>query len=80
MKKVILLSAALPFVFASCKKETKTADFATVTNNYFKEKNELEPLNATLNGQNEFNDQFVFEMTDSYRKKQADFFNKYESE
>ncbi|GAA4759154.1 MULTISPECIES: DUF885 domain-containing protein [Flavobacterium] len=80
MKKVILLSAALPFVFTSCKKETKTADFATVTNNYFKEKNELEPLNATLNGQNEFNDQFVFEMTDSYRKKQSDFFNKYESE
>lgn len=80
MKKVILLSAALPFVFASCKKETKTEDFATVTKNYFKDKNQLEPLNATLNGQNEFNDQFVFEMTDSYRKKQADFFNKYESE
>ncbi len=80
MKKVILLSAALPLLFGSCKKDTKTQDFATVTKNYFKEKNELEPLNATLNGQNEFNDQFVFEMTDSYRKKQADFFNKYESE
>ena len=80
MKKVILLSAALPFVFASCKKETKAEDFATVTKNYFKEKNELEPLNATLNGQNEFNDKFVFEMTDSYRKKQAEFYDKYESQ
>ncbi len=80
MKKVILLSAALPFVFASCKKETKAEDFAAVTKNYFKEKNELEPLNATLNGQNEFNDQFVFEMTDSYRKKQAKFYDKYESQ
>ena len=80
MKKVILLSAALPFVFASCKKETKAEDFAAVTKNYFNEKNELEPLNATLNGQNEFNDKFVFEMTDSYRKKQAEFYDKYETE
>ncbi|WP_136668566.1 DUF885 family protein [Flavobacterium sp. H122] len=80
MKKAILLTAALPFLFASCKKDSKSGDFATITKNYFKEKNELEPLNATLNGQNEYNDQFVFEMTDSYRKKQADFFDKYETE
>jgi uncharacterized protein (DUF885 family) len=80
MKKAILLSAVLPFFFASCKKDSKSGDFSTITKNYFKDKNELEPLNATLNGQNEFNDQFVFEMTDSYRKKQDDFYNKYETE
>lgn len=80
MKKAILLSAVLPFLFASCKKDSKSGDFSTITKNYFKDKNELEPLNATLNGQNEFNDQFVFEMTDSYRKKQDDFYNKYENE
>lgn len=80
MKKAILLSAFLPFIFSSCKKDSKSGDFAAITKNYFKDKNELEPLNATLNGQNEFNDQFVFEMTDSYRKKQAEFFDKYETE
>lgn len=80
MKKALLLSILFPVVFGSCKKESKTQDFATITQNYFKDKNELEPLNATLNGQNEFNDQFVFEMTDSYRKRQAEFFDRYESE
>ncbi|CAM3508036.1 DUF885 domain-containing protein [Flavobacterium saliperosum] len=53
-------------------------DFKSVTDDYFKEKNELNPLDATLNGQNEYNDQFVFEMTDAYRKKQGKFFDKYE--
>jgi uncharacterized protein (DUF885 family) len=40
----------------------------------------LNPLDATLNGQNQFNDQLQFEMTDSFRKKQGDFFDKYEQE
>jgi len=53
-------------------------DFKSITENYFDEKNALNPLDATLNGQNEYNDQFVFEMTDAYRKKQGDFFDKYE--
>lgn len=80
MKKAILLSAVLPFLFASWKKDSKSGDFSTITKNYFNDKNQLDPLNATLNGQSQYNDQFVFEMTDSYRKKQADFFNKYETE
>lgn len=54
-------------------------DFKTLTDNYFKEKNELYPLDATYNGQYEYNDQFVFEMTDAYLKKQADFFDSYET-
>ena len=55
-------------------------DFKSITDNYFREKNELAPLDATLNGQNEYNDQFVFEMTDAYRKKQGKFFDKYEKQ
>lgn len=55
-------------------------DFKSVTDNYFREKNELAPLDATLNGQNEYNGQFVFEMTDAYRKKQGNFFDKYEQQ
>ena len=55
-------------------------DFKSITENYFKEKNALNPLDATLNGQNEYNDQFVFEMTDAYREKQAKFFGNYEKQ
>ena len=37
----------------------------------------MSPLEATLNGQNKYNDQLVFEMTDSFRKKKKSFFEKY---
>ncbi len=55
-------------------------DFTALTKNYFDGKNKLAPLDATLNGQNEYNDQLVFEMTDSYRAEQKKFFEKYQSE
>lgn len=80
MKKIlfpILLIGSLSFI--SCKKESASS-FQSITKNYFEDKNSLEPLNATLNGQVKYNDLFVFEMTDSYRKKQSEFYNKYEQE
>lgn len=82
MNKTLILFSAMLFslLFVNCKKEEKMVDFKSITDNYFKEKNELNPLDATLNGQNEYNDQFVFEMTDAYRKKQGKFFDKYEKE
>jgi uncharacterized protein (DUF885 family) len=71
----------LSLFFIQCKTEMKrnmkTQDFKVITENYFKEKNTLNPLEATLNGQNEYNDQLVFEMTDSYRKKRGQFFDLY---
>jgi hypothetical protein len=33
----------------------------------------MDPLGATQSGQNQYNDQLQFEMTDSYRKSQAAF-------
>jgi uncharacterized protein (DUF885 family) len=82
MKKIyafsIIMFAAI--LFASCKSEEKMTDFKTLTDNYFKEKNALNPLDATLNGQSEFNDELVFEMTDSYRNKRKAFFEKYLNE
>lgn len=81
MKKITIFGIAMLSLLqlTGCSKKS-SQEFKALTQNYFKEKNELDPLNATLNGQNEFNDQFVFEMTDSYRKKQAEFFNKYQKE
>jgi uncharacterized protein (DUF885 family) len=67
-------------LFVNCKSEEKTGDINAVTKTYFEYKNALNPLEATQNGQNQFNDQLVYEMTDSHRKKQAEFYAKYEKE
>ena len=80
IKKPFYAIIVISILFTSCKSGEKTIDFKTITENYFNEKNELNPLDATLNGQEKYNDQLQFEMTDSYRKKQAVFFDKYQTE
>lgn len=77
-KKIFGLVIALSISLISCKKEAASTDFTALTKSYFDDKNVINPLGATLNGQNEYNDQLQFEMTDSYRKKQAAFYEKYE--
>ena len=80
MKKLatLLIVIITSIVLVNCKSEDKKQDFTALTKSYFDAKNALNPLSATQNGQNEYNDQFVFEMTDSYRKSQADFYEKFE--
>jgi len=78
--KTITAVLVLSLFFSRCKTNEKTADFKSITDNYFKDKNQLNPLDATLNGQNQYNDQLQFEMTDSYRKQQDNFYKKYENE
>lgn len=82
MRKIYSFSAIvlLSLLFVNCKSDEKPQDFKSITENYFKEKNELSPLEATFNGQNEQNDKLVFEMTDAYRSKKKAFFEKYLSE
>jgi len=73
---IILVS----LLFLNCKSEKKSQNFSAIAKSYFDGKNILNPLDATQNGQNEYNDQLQFEMTDSYRKKQAAFFDKNEKD
>jgi len=82
MKKtyIFLFAIALSILVANCKPNEKKQDFTALTKSYFDDKNALDPLSATQNSQNEYNDQLQFEMTDSYRKTQAIFFDKYEKE
>ncbi|MCZ8089499.1 MAG: DUF885 domain-containing protein [Flavobacterium sp.] len=82
MRKIYSFSAIviLSLLFANCKSDEKPQDFKSITDNYFNEKNELSPLEATFNGQTEQNDKLVFEMTDAYRSKKKAFFEKYLSE
>lgn len=74
------MTIVLSVFFGSCKSEDKKGNINNITKTYFEEKNALNPLDATQNGQSQFNDQLVFEMTDLHRKKQAEFYNKYESQ
>lgn len=82
MRKIYSFSAIviLSLLFANCKSDEKPQDLKSITDNYFNEKNELSPLEATFNGQTEQNDKLVFEMTDAYRSKKKAFFEKYLSE
>ena len=82
MKKINKISVIvlLSLLVVNCKSEKKEQNFKAITDAYFDGKNELNPLDATQNGQNEYNDKLVFEMTDSYRKKQAAFYDKFENE
>jgi len=67
MKKTIVLLIAISTstLLINCKSQDKKIDFSLLTTNYFKEKSALNPLEATQYGQNEYNDQLQFEMTDS---------------
>lgn len=76
MKKIILL-LSISLLLTNCNKNGKV-DFKKLTESYFDDKNVLDPLSATQNGQTQFDDKLQFEMTDSYRKMQADFYDKYE--
>ncbi|MFN3967731.1 DUF885 domain-containing protein [Flavobacterium sp.] len=82
MRNLYLFSAMIlsSLLFVNCKSEEKTGDINAITKSYFEYKNALNPLEATQNGQSQFNDQLVFEMTDYHRKKQAEFYAKYEQE
>jgi uncharacterized protein (DUF885 family) len=82
MKKLNTISVIvlLSLLVVNCKSDKKEQNFKAITDAYFDGKNELNPLDATQNGQNEYNDKLVFEMTDSYRKKQAAFYDKFENE
>jgi len=80
MKKIttLFILITVSFLSVNCKTNENKQDFSLLAKNYFDDKNALNPLDATQYGQNEYNAQLEFEMTDSYRKKQADFFDKYE--
>lgn len=78
--KTVSLLILLSIVVVNCKSEKSTQDFSAITKAYFDDKNALDPISATQNGQSEYNDKLVFEMTDSHRKNQAAFYDKYENE
>ena len=60
------------------KEEIKPNDtLAALFNNYYDQRMQLFPLEATANGDNRFNDLMPVDFTDSYRQKLHDFFSNY---
>ncbi len=79
MKKIkyFVILVCVSLLMINCKSDKKKQDFNSITDSYFKEKNKLNPLDATQNDQHEYDDQLAFEMTDSYRKSKKAFYEKY---
>ncbi len=63
----------------NCKTTEKAPDFTDLCKRYFDDKNKLNPLDATFSGQNEYNAELQLDMTDSFRKSQKAFYEKYQT-
>lgn len=86
MKKLLAL-LALPVVFASCKDQAvKTGDndsnkqMAAMLDNYWQERMQLFPVEATGYGDNRYNDKLTITIAGSFRDSLGRFFSKYLSE
>jgi uncharacterized protein (DUF885 family) len=82
MKKILLLVTVFG-MFTACKlsNENQNMDdnkeLASLLDKYYEERLQLFPLEATLNGDNRYNDKWYVDFTDSYRQKEKAFFNRY---
>lgn len=82
MKNLLLvISASLLLVACNNTTGTETKnesnkELASLLDQYWEERMQLFPLDATQNGDNRYNDKFPAEFTDSYRAKLKDFYER----
>jgi uncharacterized protein (DUF885 family) len=80
MKKAIFFLSII-IITSSCKSgkvnqvKEDNKDFASLLDKYYDERMHMFPLEATINGDNRFNNLLPADFTDSYRKKLIAFFN-----
>lgn len=83
--KTMQILLAIAVLFAACKQpstDTVQKDNTTLDSlfaSYYNESLELFPLQATMNGDNRYNDKMYADFTDSYREKLTAFYNKYKT-
>ena len=83
MKKLIIYSFLLITAGSSCKLSNTNPnmqdnkELAVLFDNYYEERLQLFPLEATAIGDNRYNDLLYADFTDAYRNKQKEFFNRY---
>ncbi len=82
MKKIIFLLSMITLL-ASCKLSNSNQNFqdntelSALLDKYYEERLQLFPLEATQIGDNRYNDQLYIDFTESFRKKEKEFFNRY---
>ena len=86
MKKYILLLCVAATSLTSCQKESKKAitepnkDIAKITEDYYQERLKLFPFDATMAGDDRYNNIFPNSLDEKYIQQQKDFFAKYKKE
>jgi uncharacterized protein (DUF885 family) len=86
MKKTLILAAFL-LGFLACKDDSKSVSkdgkklesIDNIFKNYYKEKLQLFPLDATSNGNNDYNDKLNIDISGSFRDSMQRFFLKYKA-
>ena len=80
MKKFSLASLVL-FLILSCdfspENIQNNVELNTILENYYQDGLKLNPINATNEGDSRYNDKFPELITDNYKNKQAEYYNKY---
>ncbi|MCW3121846.1 MAG: hypothetical protein JWQ38_1338 [Flavipsychrobacter sp.] len=88
MKKILAI-LALPVLFASCNNSTTTTTTTTTTtetsskqlaailSNYWEDKQQMFPTDATANGDNRYNDRLTIPIAESFRDSLGRFYKNY---
>ena len=83
MKKLFVL-LALPFAIISCKNSTNSGNasdsgtqLSVMLDNYWQERMQFFPLEATSNGDNRYNDRLTITIAESFRDSLGRFYKKY---
>ncbi|NOT75292.1 MAG: DUF885 domain-containing protein [Cyclobacteriaceae bacterium] len=82
MKRIILIAVVIPLIMTRCTTKKETTENTPVTldsllHQYYEERLKLFPLEATMTGDDRYNDLLPNDMTFEYRKKVTDFFIHY---
>ena len=79
--KNLILFCLLFFCFLSCDQKSSNIEnnleLNTILENYYQDGLNLNPINATNEGDLRYNDKFPELITDNYKKRQAEYYNKY---
>ena len=82
MKRTLILLSIFSLL-AACKLSNSNQtmednkELTVLLDKYYEERLQLFPLEATLTGDNRYNDKLYIDFTDSYRQKENEFFNRY---
>lgn len=83
MKKLAVLLSMVSLL-AACKLSNSNQtmednkELSALLDKYYEERLQLFPLEATVNGDNRYNDKWYVDFTDSYRQKQKEFYKRYQ--